>query len=176
VVVLAALGALLGDWTARNLEMRTLVTKIEASEAAMGALQDSVQEIAARYEGKAPLSAEDQAALDQELMAAAAKGRDEIAAAGEGVAGVRWLLWHQQIGAAQEAYLAHNRAWQAYLERASETPSEFGRNQDEVNSTFVTSEAAVRGALPLAPLFDLRDRVDAIYAPVPLPEGSGQAA
>jgi len=175
VVVLVGLGAVVGDWGARNVEMRALITKIEASEDAMGTLQENVQGIFAEYEGAGSLSDEDRAAIDEELRAAAAAGRDAVAVAGDGVAGVRWLAWHRDVRDAQEAYLAHNRAWQDYLSRAAEDPAEFARPQSEVNETFMAAEDPIRSALPVPVLFDLVERVDVIFAP---PEGSqpGQQA
>lgn len=176
VVVLAALGAVVGDWTVRNLEMRAVVAWIEVSEAAMGDLQAEVTSIAAEYEGRVPLDEADQAEIDAALTAVAAEGLARVTDAGDGVAGVRWLLWHPEVGAAQDAYLAHNRAWQAYLERAAKDPSEFARAQDDINSTFADAEDDLRDALPAPALFDLVDRVSTIFAPAPLPEGQGQQA
>ncbi len=148
LLVLVTVGVVVGDVFARNVEMRSLVARIEASESAMGALQEDVQGIFAEYEGRTPLSDEDQAALDEKLKAAAAAGRDAIAAAGQDVEAMRWLVWHREIGAAQDAYLAHNRAWQDYLGRAAQDPAEFARPQDDVNSTFEDAERYVRASLP----------------------------
>ena len=176
LVVLVGFGAIIGDAVARNAEMRSLVTAIERSEAAMGETQENVSGIIQAYSGRTPLSEEDQAELDAALQAAAGQGRDAIAAAGEQVRDVRWLVWHRDVGQAQDAYLAHNRAWQEYLDRASADPAEFARNQDAVNSTFADAEAEVRAAIPLIALFDLRDRIDVIFAPPPPEEGDGQSA
>ena len=101
--------------------------------------------------------------------------RADIAAAGDDVAAVRWLAWHQDIRQAQDAYLAHNQAWQDYLTRAIEDPAEFARPQDAVNSTFEEAEPAVREALPPAALYRLKARVAQIFAPPPS-EGDGQQA
>jgi hypothetical protein len=171
LVVLAVLGTLISDWAARNYEMRTLVTRIEASEAAMGDFQSSVTDIIAKYQGQGQLTDANRGALDAELKAAAAKGRDAIAKAGDGVAAVRWLAWHREVSRAQEAYLAHNRAWQAYLDRAAADPTEFQKKQDDINSTFAAAEVAVRAAEPRPALFRLRQRIDAIFAPPPAVEG-----
>ena len=176
VIALVALGTLVGDALARSVEMRALVTRVESSEAAMSALQGEVQAIFGEYEGGTPLSDEDRAALDERLKAAAARGRDAIAEAGRQVAAVRWLTWHRDIGVAQDAYLAHNRAWQDYLSRAAQDPAEFGRPQDDVNSTFEAAEGPMRDALPSLALFDLRERIDVIFAPPPSEDGSSQAA
>lgn len=172
LVVLVGFGALVGDAAARNAEMRSLVTAIERSEAAMGETQENVGGIIQAYAGRTPLSEADQDELDAALQAAAAQGRDAIAAAGAEVAEVSWLLWHRDVAAAQESYLAHNRAWQDYLARAAEDPSEFARPQDDVNTTFADAEVEVRAAIPLIALFDLRDRIDVIFAP-PADEAAG---
>ena len=176
LVVLVGLGAIIGVAVARNAEMRALVSAIERSEAAMGDTQVNVRGILEAYSGRTPLSEQDQAELDASLQAAAAQGRDAIAAAGKQVGAVQWLVWHRDVGQAQDAYLAHNRAWQEYLDRASEDPAEFARSQDDVNSTFVDAEAEVRSAIPLIALFDLRERIDVIFAPPPVEEGDGQSA
>ena len=176
LVVLVGLGTVAADAVARNIEMRNLVTRIEASEAVMGDLQQGVQDIAAQYQGQLPLDDQQQAALDDALTSLAADSEAKLARAADGVAGVEWLIWHQDIGAAQEAYLAHNRAWQAYLARAAKDPAEFGREQPLVDSTFADAEPRIRAAVPVLPLFDLSDRVDTIFAPPALPEGAGQQA
>ena len=148
IVVLVAAGGLAADWVARNAEMRTLITRIEASEAAMSAFQADVEAIVGEYAGSEALSVEDRAALDVELEAAAETGLDRIALAGAGVGEVTWLSWHREVGAAQDAYLAHNRAWQAYLARAAEDPAEFDVEQTDVNTTFTAAEEPLRAALP----------------------------
>lgn len=167
VLVLLVAGALVGDWGLRNGEMRALVTRIEASEAAMGALQGEIQSVLAEYQDAEALSVEDRAALDERLAQAAGAGRDAVAAAGAQVAALRWLSWHSEVGAAQDAYLAHNRAWQEYLSRAAEDPAEFAVEQTEVNDTFEAAEAPVRAAVPPLALFNLPARVDVIFAPPP---------
>lgn len=171
LVVLVALGGVAGDLVARNVEMQSLISSIEQSESAMGDLQAEVQQISSRYESQVPLDDAQRGELDAALMQAAAGGRDAIAAAGAKVEAVRWLAWHRDVQAAQEAYLAHNRAWQQYLDRASRDPAEFARQQDKVNSTFGQAEIDIRAALPLIPLFDLADRIDVIFAPAPAGPG-----
>jgi hypothetical protein len=89
---------------------------------------------------------------------------------------VRWLAWHREVGDAQAAYLTHNRAWQAYLGRASTDPAEFGKEQKDVNTTFEGAEKPIRDALPLPALFDLLARIDAVFAPPPSPDGQTQEA
>ena len=137
----------------------------------MSAFQDDVLAAVDEYAGSEALSVEDRAALDAELQTAAATGRDRIAAAGAGVEAVTWLSWHREVGAAQDAYLEHNRAWQAYLGRAAEDPAEFDVEQADVNTTFAAAEAPLRAALPVPALYDLDARVDLIFAPPPAVDG-----
>lgn len=171
LVVVVALGAVVGDWGARNAEMRRLVSRIEASEQAMGDVQDAVRDAFIPYGGAGDLSEADRTAIDLRLREIAAAGRDSIAAAGDDVAAVRWLAWHHEIGAAQEAYLEHNRAWRDYLTAAADDPTEFATSQDEVNSTFAAAEEPLRAAVPRPALFSLDDRVDVIFAPPPAVNG-----
>jgi hypothetical protein len=166
LVVLAGFAAVAGDWFARNVEMRALITQIESSEAAMSALQTQVAAIASAHEGTT-LTDQERAAIDEELKADAAAARDQIAAAGKRIAAVQWLAWHPEVGAAQKAYLAHNRAWQEYLDRASRDVAELVKPQDQVNETFAAAEEPIRDAVPADALFDLRERVDTIFAPPP---------
>ena len=65
-----------------------------------------------------------------DLEAIAAEGRDRIAAAGSSVAAVQVSPWHQDLLLAKQAYLIHNKAWQAYLDRASKDAAEFGKPRD----------------------------------------------
>lgn len=154
------------DWGVRNAEMRRLVTAVEASEAAMGDTQAAVADAFDAFDA----SDGGQAAkmeLDSTLTAAADEGRRQIAAAAGPIAAVRVLPWHHDLAKARDAYLAHNRAWQDYLARATDDPAEFDAEQTEVNDTFMAVEPLMRAALPDPPLFDLGRRVDAIFAPPP---------
>lgn len=170
LVMLAALAVVWGalfDSVARNVEMRQLVTRIEASEAQMGEVQEQRTQARASYQD-GELSAEQ---LDVELSQIARQGAIDIAGAGERVAAVEWLAWHDDVQAAQLAYLAHNEAWIAYLSRAAADPDEFERVQDAVNETFDAAQQPMVDALPSWDLFDLRKRVDAIFAPSPSQSG-----
>ena len=173
---LGVAGALAGDYAARNVEMRTLLTRIEASEAAMTSFQTEFEQITSQYAGSEALSVDQTDELNAQLTDLAARSRDAIAEAGAGVEAMRWLAWHQEIGRAQAAYVAHNHAWQAYLDRASKDPAEFGKPQDEVNTTFENAQAPIEGAVPAGDPFSLMDRVDAIFAPPADSSGGGQQA
>lgn len=164
LLVLGVGSVLTIEWGTRNAEMRRLVTAVEASEAAMTQTQISVAEALDAFEASDGGEAA-KMELDSTLTAAADEGHRQIEAAGRTVASVDVLPWHTRIIKARDAYLAHNRAWQEYLLRATDDPGEFDREQLEVNSTFEAVEPLMRGALPNPPLFDLEERVDAIFAP-----------
>lgn len=108
-----------------------------------------------------------------ELRAIAAEGRDRIKAAGDAVAAVPVSPWHGDLLRAREAYLRHNQAWQDYLGRAAEDAGEFGRPQEQVDSTFMAAEPLFRAAIPNPDVFGIQDRIDVIFAE-PVPEGPTQ--
>ena len=162
------LGAVVADWTLRNQEMDAFVTAVEQSEAQMTWTQESVGLIFDELED--PAQATENSQLTLELQGIAAEGRDRIKAAGDQVAAVRISPWHQDLLLAKQAYLEHNQAWQAYLDRAAKDAVEFTLPQDEVNSTFLEAEPLFRAAIPVPDGFSLADRVDLIFAE-PEPEG-----
>jgi len=90
------------------------------------------------------------------------------------VAALEFVVWHSAIRQAQADYLAHNQAWQDYLERAAVDPGELTLPQEDINSTFEQSKISMNAAIPSISGDALRDRVDLIYAE-PEPSG-GQAA
>ncbi len=159
--VTAAVSLTVGDQVARNVELRQLVTRIEASEAQMSEVQ--AQEAAAVASYRDGTLSQEQ--LDDELRAIARRGAVNIAAAGERVAAVEWARWHREIQSAQLAYLAHNEAWTAYLTRAADDPGEFAREQAEINDTFAAAQAPLEDAVPSWDMFRLKERIAAIFEP-----------
>lgn len=162
LVTTVVLGGLVADWTLRNQEMDAFVTAVEESEAQMTWAQTNVSLVF--DEAEDPAQAADTEAVAAELRGIGAEGRDRIKAAGEQVAAVRISPWHQDLLAARLAYLKHNRAWQAYLDRASRDAAEFALPQDEVNSSFLAAEPLFRAALPPFDGYSLSERVDLIFA------------
>lgn len=176
LVTLAFAGpiALVGDVVLRQAEMAQLVTRVEASEATMVEVQDEIDAITQEYESLPSPDDQDRAELVGRLADAAAYGQEAIAEAGAGVAVDDYLPWHTSIVEAQRDYLAHNQAWQDYLEAAAVDPGELTLPQDDINSTFLEAEASMRKALPPFSSDDLLERVDIIFAE---PEGEpGQVA
>ncbi len=159
-------GAVGTDWLARNVEMDRLVTAIEASEAAMGGVQDQVRGVFDQLEGGdltgAPTN-EQTADAVAELAGIAVEGFDSISEAGRVIDAVNVLPWHTRITAAKEAYLLHNYAWQAYMQSAIEDPVAFTVNQPLVNQSFEDSRVPLEDAVPDPDLFDVETRVENIF-------------
>jgi hypothetical protein len=170
----AVLGGLMADWALRNQEMDAFVVAVEQSESQMTWAQESVGVVF--DEAEDPARQADPEAVAEELQGIAAEGRDRIKEAGDLVAAVRISPWHQDLLRARQAYLEHNQAWQAYLDRASKDAGEFALPQDEVNSTFLEAEPFFRAAIPVPDGYSLSDRVDLIFAEPEPEEGPTQQA
>ncbi len=176
VLTLGIGGAVGTDWLARNIEMDRLVTAIEASEAAMGEVKNQVAAVfdqldASDLEGT-PTDARTAAAV-AELAGIVVDGADSIGAAGRAIAAVNVLPWHTKIKAAQEAYLLHNYAWQAYMHSAAEDPIALTVNQPLVNQSFEDAQEPLESVVPELALFNLQTRVDNIFIEG-APQSSGE--
>ena len=156
LIALASL-ALMADWTARNIEMVRMLNAIEASENQMKVAQDAIL-------SQVPDDPRDaDIADDKQLKAAAAAGRDEVAAAGEAARGLSFLPWHSELIAAQGAYLAHNQAWVDYLAAGAADPRTMFDNQDDIEPTWREAEVLVEAAVPLLPWPRINYRVNEIF-------------
>jgi hypothetical protein len=178
-VTLVAGGALAGDWVARNVQLRELVTAIERSEAAMGTVQDQISTAFEAYAAKKNPTDAEKDALDATLSNIAANGASSIALAGDKVAQVKLLPWDVAIWNSRQAYLDHNLAWQEYLSAAALNPIEMTKDQTEVNDTFITFQEIITAAVPDPALFELRKRVAHLFIDQVLgeaPQGPMQAA
>ena len=179
VVTLVAGGALAGDWVARNIQMRELVTAIERSEAAMGTVQDQISEAFDAYASKKNPTDADKDAFDATLSNLAANGASSIALAGDKLAQVKLLPWDVAIWNSRQAYLDHNLAWQEYLTAAALDPIELTKDQDAINDTFLEFERIIIAATPDPALFELDMRVAHLFieqAPADAPQGPMQPA
>jgi hypothetical protein len=176
LLTLVAGGALAGDWVARNVQMRELVTAIEGSEAAMGTVQDQISAAFDAYAAKKNPTDADKDAFDATLSNIAANGASSIALAGDKVAAVKLLPWDVAIWNSRQAYLDHNLAWQEYLSAASLNPIELTKDQPAINDTF---EKTITAAVPDPALFDLKKRVAHLFieqTPADSAQGPMQAA
>ncbi len=179
VLTLVAGGALAGDWVARNVQLRELVTAIEGSEAAMGTVQDQISAAFEDYAAtKNPTNAQKDA-FDATLSNIAANGASSIALAGDKVAAVPLLPWDVAIWNSRQAYLDHNLAWQEYLSAAALNPIELTKDQPAINDTFLIFEKTITAAVPDPALFELKKRVAHLFieqTPADSPQGPMQAA
>jgi len=165
LVTVLGLGLVVGDWTSRNLEMRALVGAVEDSESAMTWTNDQIQSIIKKYGETGKLTAAQKTKAWDALSEAAYAGQFAIGAAGDGVAAVTVLPWHKDILRAQAAYVAHNLAWQDYMKVATKDPVVLFKTQPDVNSTFEAAGPLMKQAVPVPALFELKDRVELIFAP-----------
>jgi hypothetical protein len=168
-------GLVVADWGLRTAEMNRIITRVEASEAAMRQVSDEVDAAFAGH-SQADASPAERAELDAELREIAAEGRDAIEAAAFPIAEVVVLPWHSAIEQAQVAYLVHNLTWQEYLDAAAADSAEFLRPQPLVDSTFLESEQPMIAAVPLPDVLDVLSRIASIYAPPELGPGQTQQA
>lgn len=153
--------AIAGDWALRTVEMRGLVDRIWASEQVMMDLQDQAADVFDEYGGPAALATNPK--MREQLTGIARAQRQQLELAGNDVADLPILPWHRNISDARAAYLAHNFAWQDYLERAAEDAREFTADQPEVNDTFMNAEEPLNRAVPLPDLTGLGQEIALIY-------------
>lgn len=167
LVTLFGFGIVVGDWASRNLEMRALVSAVEDSESAMEWTDQQIQSIIKEYGANGALTKDQQTKAWDALSEAAYDGNLAISAAGAQVANVTVLPWHGDITRAKDAYVAHNQAWQDYMQKAADDPTVLFKDQPEINSTFDAAEPLMKAAVPVPALYDLRARVDEIFKPTP---------
>ena len=165
LVIVGVGGLVVTDWALRNAEMNALVSKVEVSEDAMGTLQGTLGATFDSFAGQGQLSAAERAKLNAQIQQVAQEGHDAIQAAGTGVESVSVLPWHTSIARAKDAYVAHNHAWQDYLAKAAQDPTEVTRPQNQINDTFSAAEKPMKAAVPVPWLYQLKNRVDLIFAP-----------
>lgn len=167
LMTLFGFGLIVSDWASRNLEMKALVSAVEDSESAMQWSDEQIQAIIKQYGTDGKLTDAQQKKAFDALSEAAYAGNFAIGAGGEEVAKVTVLPWHGDIKKAQAAYLAHNHAWQEYMEKATDDPTLLFKAEPLINSTFDAAEPLMKAAVPIPALFDLKKRVETIFAPQP---------
>ena len=176
LITLGIGGAVGTDWLTRNIEMDRLVTAIVESEASMGVVQERTAAVFDQLEAEGlegTLADAQSEAATAELARIAVDGADSIGAAGREIAAINILPWHTKIKAAQEAYLLHNYAWQAYMQAAAEDPVAFTVDQPLVNRTFQDAQEPLEEAISIVGLFDVEARVANIFIDG-APQSSGE--
>ncbi|MEY3733917.1 MAG: hypothetical protein RL347_1276 [Actinomycetota bacterium] len=175
VMITAANLVVAGELTVRSIEADQLVRAVEQSETAMKTTQADFADVMAEYDTE-NLTDEEREQLRAELADVAERGGASIAAAGAGVSEVQILPWHSQLLQAQEAYLAHNRAWVDYMAAAAEDPAEWFRPQPAVNETFADAKLPLVEAVPLLDPLRTLPRIELIYVTGSEGAGDGQSA
>ena len=175
VLLTAANAVVVGELTTRSIEADSLVRAVEQSETAMKTTQDEFAAVLDEYDTQ-DLSDDERAELLDRLAQVATDGQFAIAEAGLGVDDVPILPWHDEIRAAQESYLEHNRAWVNYMGAAAEDPAEWFRPQPAVNETFAAAKLPLVEAVPLLDLLQTLPRIEFIYVSGSGDSGDGQAA
>lgn len=173
-IAMVAVGfvGLVGDWATRTIEMTRLAGAIERSEAAMTVAQEGIGAVEIPEDAT---SADKQAAI-RELESVSARGRDDVAEAGTGVAALSFLPWHTEVLRAQAAYLDHNEAWVEYLDRGSTEPLTLFQDDNRIEPTWIAAEKWVRVGVPFPPYPPLAERIDRIFEEGDSDSGDGLTA
>lgn len=150
---------------ATNQQLSVLVTKIEASESAMEAVQLNA---AKAYEE----NPSDAAARDAALQQVAKDGVASIGKASHDILEYDPMVLDPKLVEAKQAYLKHTSAWLAYLNKAAVDPAEFEKDQPDVDSTFMAVEPKLKAAIPPIPLDNIKQRIEAIFVNGAPPEDS----
>ena len=175
VMITAANLVVAGELTVRSIEADELVRAVEQSETAMKTTQADFADVMAGYDTE-NLTDEQRDQLRAELSDVAERGEAAIALEGDRVGLVEILPWHTQLLQAQEAYLAHNRAWVDYMAAAAEDPAEWFRPQPAVNETFADAKVPLVEAVPLFDPLRTLPRIELIYVTGSEGAGDGQSA
>ena len=175
VLITVANLAVAAELTVRSIEADGLVRAVEQSETAMKTTQADFDDALSAYDID-NLTDEERERLRAELSQVAERGGASIALAGDRVGLVEILPWHSELLAAQEAYLAHNRAWVDYMAAAAEDPAEWFRPQPDVNTTFADAKRPLVEAIPLWDPLRLLPRIEFIYVTGSEGSGDGQSA
>lgn len=150
-------------FAAQTVQADRLFTAVEASERAMGGVQDRVRGVFEQFDDEDLTEAQREELVD-ELRVIAVDGEVSIGEAGQRVADVRIWPINSRLEQARSAYLRHNAAWVDYMARAAEDPAQFVSPQPEVNASFFDARIPLLRAIPAIDLLDLQRRLDVIYA------------
>ena len=164
LVVVAALVALTaGDWWLRNWEMHNLLTKVEASEKPMATARDGMSGLVQAHAGE-QLTTEEINTVRASMAQIAEHGATGVITTGDEVGVVTVAPWHRGIAEAKTRYVAHSDAWRRHLTAIAADPDTYGHGGADISGTFLSAENASKEAIPMFALYDLRERIDTIFA------------
>jgi len=158
------IGLVLADWWQANREMDHLLDAVFASELALGTGAANVtRSINTGFSDAYQSQSQRQAAFGEvatKCGVAAADAQDAGAQASE----VFLLPWHRSLGKAQDAYLAHNAAWEHKFSACADDAQRYGDGSTsaQISATFRTAHRAFTNALPPGDESD-RSRIEAIF-------------
>ena len=163
-VLLATFGV--GDWWLRNLELRTLLERVERAERAQ---LPAIQTI-----GPLLFLCQQEAAGDEEdlcdtvaIREGAERVLPRLEQTGEEVADTRLTSFHGRLRTFRDRYVDHNLAWRGWLESLARDPTAGGFDSpDSINTTFYAASDAADEALTPLPLHGNRERIEAIFASI----------
>jgi hypothetical protein len=158
---IAAIILFLLDQGARNLELNSMVTKIQKSESQMINYNEDVAYWYKLY------SSEDKSfdSTERQIARLAGENAPLIAAFGAQVESVYVFPWHRAIIRAKQDYLKHNDAWVSSLNERTVIDEKFGdsRLSQEIDNTFEISKFSLPEAVPMLDVFSLEVKIKDIF-------------
>jgi hypothetical protein len=157
---IAAIILFLLDQGARNLELNSMVTKIQKSESQMENFKEDVGFWYERFvDGNSTANA-----TEVNIARLAGDSAPFIAAYGAQVDSVFVLPWHASIIRAKKDYLAHNDAWVNSLNADTVIDEEFVDKQlsQQISNTFEIVRFSLPEAVPTLDLYSLQIKVEDI--------------
>lgn len=161
----------IGDWGLRIREMHQLVGAVEDAERSMTTTDNAFREGLLRWQTHsttdptpttaAVLADGARNTLDS-LRRYTAAGESSMLAHWADVRRVHVLPWHDSLRRAQEDYLAHVDAWQAYYAALGSDYAVYGQPQPLINATFEAVGSSLRDAVPGLDPFGFAERVEKV--------------
>jgi hypothetical protein len=160
VGAVALLALFLVDQSARNYELNSLLTQIQASEFQMKNLNKEVEYWYNRYD-EGSKSSESFYTTEQHIARIAREYAPRISACGSEIETVYVLPWHSSIMRAKRDYLNHANAWVSSLNAQTVLDKKMGDEQlsQQVNNTFEIVRVSLPKAVPIIDLMSLRERI-----------------
>jgi hypothetical protein len=158
---IAALILFLLDQGARNLELNSMVKKIQKSESQMVNVNEDTAYWYKLFNDKA------RGVYDTEVEVAriAQEAAPVISAYGAQIERIYVLPWHRAIIRAKHDYLNHNDAWVTSLSADTVIDEKFGdeRLSQEIRNTWEISKFSLPEAVPMLDLYSLQTKVEDIF-------------
>ena len=163
VVVLAGLAVT--DWYIRNIELHNVVLTAEDADDAIDHWHTARREIAASLPSAHYLTDEHRRRGERLIRREATASARSLTGTTAGMETITVRLpWHHGIIRARNRYREHVSAWIARLRGLARDPARLDESPPTIAATRAASEEAFRAALPPAALYDLDERISALFA------------